>query len=93
MIIFSLIKNNKNNDILNIIKIFFMSLNFEELYNKLKEEYESSKKYNDELCKEYESTIEMLSDSVESFKKEKEILELKLLKLEQDQKNFKKEKE
>ena len=68
-----------------------MSQNFEELYNKLKQEFESSKKDNDELCKEYESTIEMLSDSVESFKKEKEILEKKLLKLEQEQKNFKKE--
>ena len=51
-----------------------MSQNFEELYNKLKEEFESSKKDNDELCKEYESTIEMLSDSVENFKKEKESL-------------------
>ena len=70
-----------------------MSQNFEELYNKLKEEFESSKKDNDELCKEYESTIEMLSESVESFKKEKEILEKKLSKLEQEQKNFKKEKE
>jgi hypothetical protein len=70
-----------------------MSQNFEELYNKLKEEYESSKKDNDEICKEYESTIEMLSESVENFKKEKEILEQKLTKYEQEQKNFKKEKE
>ena len=70
-----------------------MSQNFEELYNKLKEEYESSKKDNDEICKEYESTIEMLSESVESFKKEKEALQQKLSKLEQEQKNFKKEKE
>ena len=36
-----------------------MSQNFEELYNKIKEEYEASKEDNDELCKEYESTIEM----------------------------------
>ena len=70
-----------------------MSQNFEELYNKLKEEYESSKKDNDEICKEYESTIEMLSESVEGFKKEKEALQQKLSKLEQEQKNFKKEKE
>ena len=70
-----------------------MSQNFEELYNKLKEEYEASKIDNDELCKEYESTIEMLSDSVEALKKEKEILEQKLLKLEQEQKKFNKEKE
>ena len=70
-----------------------MSQNFEELYNKLKEEYESSKKDTDELCKEYESTIEMLSESVESFKKEKEALQQKLVKLEQEQKNYKKEKD
>ena len=48
-----------------------MSQNFEELYTKLKEEFELSKKDNDEICKEYESTIEMLTESVESFKKEK----------------------
>lgn len=48
-----------------------MSQNFEELYNKLKEEFENTKKDNDEICKEYESTIEMLTDSVESFKKER----------------------
>ena len=70
-----------------------MSQNFEELYNKLKEEFEASKTDNDELCKEYESTIEMLSDSVEALKKEKEILEQKLSKLEQEQKKFNKEKE
>ena len=70
-----------------------MSENFEELYNKLKEEYEASKKDNDELCKEYESTIEMLTESVDNFKKEKEVLEKKLSKLEQEQKSFKKEKE
>ena len=70
-----------------------MSENFEELYNKLKQEFESSKKDNDEICKEYESTIEMLSESVENIKREKLVLEQKLSKLEQDQKKFDKEKE
>ena len=70
-----------------------MSQNFEELYNKLKEEFELSKKDNDEICKEYETTIEMLTESVESFKKEKTILEQKLSKYEQDFKNIKKEKD
>ena len=70
-----------------------MSQNFEELYNKLKEEFELSKKDNDEICKEYESTIEMLTESVESFKKEKLSLEQKLSKYEIDFKNIKKEKE
>ncbi len=70
-----------------------MSQNFEELYKKLKEEFEQSKKDNDEICKEYEATIEMLSDSVESFKKEKATLEQKLSKNDQDIKTIKKEKE
>ena len=70
-----------------------MSQNFEELYNNLKQEYELSKKDNDEICKEYESTIEILSDSVESMKKEKANLEQKLSKYELESKTFKKEKE
>ena len=70
-----------------------MSQNLEESYNKLKEEFEIAKKENEEICKEYESTIEMLTESIEAFKKEKETLLQKLSKLEQDQKTFKKEKE
>ena len=70
-----------------------MTKNYEDLYNKLKLEYESSKKDNDEICKEYESTIEMLSDSIKEIKKEKEILLQKLSKQEQEQKNLKKEKD
>ena len=66
---------------------------FESLYNNLKEEYDQSKKDNDEICKEYESTIQLLTDSVESIKKEKKDLQLKLSKIENDQKNFKREKE
>ena len=60
---------------------------------KLKHEFEQSKKDNDEICKEYEATIEMLSESVESFKKEKESLAQKISKYEQDFKSIKKEKE
>ena len=48
--------------------------NYESLYNNLKAEYDQSKKDNDELFKEYESTIQLLTDSVESFKKEKKNL-------------------
>ena len=70
-----------------------MSQNFEELYTKLKQEFELSKKDNDEICKEYEATIEMLTESVESFKNEKETLEQKISKYDQEIKNIKKEKE
>ena len=58
-----------------------MSQNFEELYTKLKQEFELSKKDNDEICKEYEATIEMLTESVESFKKREGILRTKNIKI------------
>ena len=69
------------------------SQNFESLYNNLKEEYEQSQKDNDEICKEYESTIQLLTDSVESLKKEKKEWQSKLTKIENEQKSFKREKE
>ena len=61
---------------------------FESLYNNLKEEYEQNKKDNEEICVEYESTIQILTDSVESFKKEKKELLTKLSKIENEQKTF-----
>ena len=67
--------------------------NYESLYNDLKEEYEQSKKDNDEICKEYESTIQLLTDSVEAIKKEKKDLQTKLSKIENEQKTLKKEKD
>ena len=67
--------------------------NYESLYKGLKEEYEQSKKDNDEICKEYESTIQLLTDSVESLEKEKKDLQIKLIKIENEQKNFKREKD
>ena len=70
-----------------------MSTDYEKLYNSLKQEYDQSQLDNDEICKEYESTIKMLTDSVESIKKEKINLENKLSQLEKEQKNFQKEKE
>ena len=67
--------------------------NFEKLYNDLKLEYEQSKTENDEICKEYESTIQILTDSVNGIKNEKASLELKLSKIESEQKALKSEKE
>ena len=67
--------------------------NYESLYNNLKAEYDQSKKDNDELFKEYESTIQLLTDSIESFKKEKKDLQSKLSKIESEQKIFKREKD
>ena len=68
-------------------------INFESLYNNLKEEFDQNKKDNDEIFKEYESTIQLLTDSVESFKKEKKDLQSKLSKIENEQKIYKREKD
>ena len=70
-----------------------MSTNYEEKYNSLKQEYDQSLLDNDEICKEYESTIKMLTDSLESFKLEKTNLENQVSKLEKEQKNYDKERE
>ena len=70
-----------------------MSNDYEKLYNDLKKEHEQSVLDNDEICKEYESTIKMLTDSIETFKSEKTNLENKLSQLEKEQKKFEKEKE
>ena len=70
-----------------------MSNDYEKLYNDLKKEHEQSELDNDEICKEYESTIKMLTDSIESFKTEKTNLENKLSQLEKEQKKSEKEKE
>ena len=70
-----------------------MSEDYEKKYNDLKQEYDQSQLDNDEICKEYESTIKMLTDSLESIKTEKINLENQISLLEQDQKNLEKEKE
>ena len=66
---------------------------YESLYKSLKEEYEQSKEDNDELCKEYESTIQLLTESVQKFEKDKKEYQNKILKFENDFKIMNKEKE
>ena len=70
-----------------------MSKNYEKLYNDLKIECEQIKKDNDEICNEYESTIQMLSDSINAFKQEKVALQSKITNLEKEIKKYEKEKE
>ena len=67
--------------------------NYELLYKSLKEEYDQNKEYNDEICKEYESTIQLLTESVQKYEKEKNDFESKINKYENDVKTFKQEKE
>ena len=56
-----------------------MSADYEKLYKDLKEEYEQSKIDTDEIMKEYESTIKMLTDSAEKLKSERDNFELQLI--------------
>jgi len=70
-----------------------MSQNYEKLYNDLKAECEQIKNDNDEICKEYELTIQMLSDSVNNFQKEKDNLQSQISNLEKEIKKYEKEKE
>ena len=70
-----------------------MSKNYQQLYNDLKIECEQIKQDNDEICKEYELTIQMLTDSVNNFQKEKELYKIQISKLDKELKECKKEKE
>ena len=70
-----------------------MSKNYEKLYNDLKAECDQIKADNDEICNEYEATIQMLSESIENFKKEKEILQAKINNLDKEIKKYEKERE
>ena len=70
-----------------------MSKDYQKLYNDLKTEYEQSLQDNDEICKEYESTIQMLTDSVNSFQKEKDAFQSRIKQLENEIKKYEKEKE
>ena len=70
-----------------------MSTDYEKKYNSLKQEYDQYKLDNDEICKEYESYIKELTESIETFKKEKINLQSQVSQLETDQKNFEKEKD
>ena len=49
-------------------------MNYEKLYNELKEKYELNKSETDEIMKECESTIKLLTDTTEAFNKENETL-------------------
>ena len=66
---------------------------YESLYKTLKEEFDQTKEENDELCKEYESTIQLLTESVQKYEKEKKDFQNKILKIENDVKIYNKEKE
>ena len=58
--------------------------NFEFLYYNLKEEYAQMQKDNEEICKEYESTIQMLTDSIKELQNQRSSMTKKLSQIEKD---------
>ena len=60
------------------------SKNFEILYYNLKEEYAQLQKDNDEICKEYESTIQMLTDSIKELQNQRSSMTKKLSQMEKE---------
>ena len=62
------------------------SKNFEILYYNLKEEYAQLQKDNDEICKEYESTIQMLTDSIKELQNQRSSMTKKLNQIEKEKK-------
>ena len=66
---------------------------YEILYKNLKEETDKNKEINDEIFKEYDSTIQLLTETAQKFEKEKKDYQNKISKIEIDIKNIKQEKE
>ena len=60
------------------------SKNFEVLYYNLKDEYEQLQKDNDEICKEYESTIQILTDSIKELQNQRSSMTKKLNQMEKE---------
>ena len=70
-----------------------MSKDYQKLYDELKAEYDQAQKDNDEICKEYETTIQMLTESVNNYQKDKDSFQSRISQLESDIKKYEKEKE
>lgn len=64
------------------------SKNFEQLYYSLKEEYDQMQKDNNEIYKEYESTIQMLTDSIKELQNQRNIMAKNLSNLEKEKENL-----
>ncbi len=64
------------------------SNNFEQLYYNLKEEYNQMQNDNNEIFKEYESTIQMLTDSVKELQNQRNIMTKKLSQIEKEKENL-----
>ena len=64
------------------------SKNFEQLYYNLKDEYSQMQKDNNEIYKEYESTIQMLTDSIKELQKQRSSMTKKISEIEKEKDNL-----
>ena len=62
--------------------------NFEQLYYSLKDEYEQMQTDNNEIFKEYESTIQMLTDSLNELQNQRNIMNKKLSQMEKEKESL-----
>lgn len=62
--------------------------NFEQLYYSLKNEYEQMQTDNNEIFKEYESTIQMLTDSLKDLQNQRNIMDKKLSQIEKEKESL-----
>ena len=62
--------------------------NFEQLYYTLKDEYNQMQKDNNDIYKEYESTIQMLTDSIKELQNQRSAMTKKLSEIEKEKENL-----
>ena len=63
--------------------------NYEQLYYSLKDEYSQMQKDNNEIFKEYESTIQMLTDSIKELQSQRSAMTKKLSEIEKEKEKLK----
>ena len=82
---------SQNNPQLDVSRLKFENENIKEVLNKIIAEYADYRIECDEICKEYEETIQLLTDSLERYKLEIKKLNNEKEKLKQDQERLTKE--
>jgi len=63
--------------------------NYEKLYYNLKDEFDQMQNDNNEIFKEYESTIQMLTESITQLQNQRNIMNIKLSQIEKERQSLK----
>ena len=82
---------SQNNPELDVSRLKFENENIKEVLNKIISEYADYRIECDEICKEYEETIQLLTDSLERYKSEITKLNNEKEKMKQEQERLTKE--